>query len=96
MRRFPDLALHSRAVKLIVYRKPGCSLCDEAEELLEDARERVSFELEHRNILERDDWFETYRYRVPVVVIDGIERLELRFTAQALDAALSAAQESHS
>lgn len=78
---------------VVVYRKPGCPLCDEAEELLEDARAAAGFELELRNILERDDWFSTYRYRIPVVVIDGIERLELRFSAQELDAALSAARE---
>lgn len=80
-------------MNVVVYRKPGCPLCDEAEELLEDARAAAGFELELRNILERDDWFSTYRYRIPVVVIDGIERLELRFSAQELDAALSAARE---
>jgi glutaredoxin len=78
---------------VVVYRKPGCPLCDEAEELLEDARAAAGFELELRNILERDDWFSRYRYRIPVVVIDGIERLELRFSAQELHAALSAARE---
>lgn len=79
------------AVRVVVYRKPGCPLCDEAEELLADVAGEV--ELELRNILERDDWFTTYRYRIPVVVIDGIERLELRFSAQELNAALAAARE---
>ncbi len=83
-------------LSLVVYRKPGCPLCDEAEELLHDAREKWRYSLEARNILERDEWFEQYRYRVPVVVVNGIERLELRFSSGALDAALSAAQESHS
>lgn len=77
--------------QLIVYRKPGCPLCDEAEELLEDAAARWPFELERRNILESEAWFERYRYRIPVVVIDGVERLELRFTAEALEAALAGA-----
>ncbi|MBL8921750.1 MAG: glutaredoxin family protein [Myxococcaceae bacterium] len=75
---------------VVVYRKPGCPLCDEAVELLAEVEPPV--ELELRNILERDDWFTTYRYRIPVVVIDGIERLELRFSAQELNAALAAAR----
>jgi glutaredoxin len=84
------------SLSLVVYRKPGCPLCDEAEELLQDARGKWRYSLEARNILERDEWFEQYRYRVPVVVVNGIERLELRFSSGELDAALSAAQESHS
>ena len=83
-------------LSLVVYRKPGCPLCDEADELLHDAREKWRYTLEARNILERDEWFSKYRYRVPVVVVNGIERLELRFSADELDAALTAAQESHS
>lgn len=81
---------------LLMYRKPGCPLCDEAQELLEEAREKWRFTLEARNILEQDAWFSAYRYRVPVVVVDGTERLELRFSSQELDAALAAAQESSS
>jgi glutaredoxin len=78
---------------LLVYRKPGCPLCDEADEVLDEARQRWKFTLEARNILEHDEWFSKYRYRVPVVVVNGIERLEVRFSPAAVDAALRAAQE---
>lgn len=74
-----------------VYRKPGCSLCDEAADLLDDARARFAFAVEPHNILEDAEWFAKYRYRVPVLVIDGIERLELRFDEGRLDEALRAA-----
>jgi len=84
------------SLSLVVYRKPGCPLCDEADELLHDAREKWRYTLEARNILERDEWFSKYRYRVPVVVVNGIERLELRFSTDELNAALTAAQESPS
>jgi hypothetical protein len=80
-------------VELLLYRKPGCPLCDEAEELLESASEKWRFSLEARNILEREEWFAAYRYRVPVLVVNGIERLELRFSSQQVHAALSAAEE---
>jgi len=78
---------------VVVYRKPGCSLCDDADELLALAHEKWRFTLEARNILEREDWFSAHRYRVPVVIIDGIERLTLRFSSQQLEAALTAAEE---
>ena len=75
-----------------VYGKPGCSLCDEALELLDDTSARFSFVVRRHNILEDVALFEKYRYRVPVVVIGGIERLELRFDLQELEAALIASQ----
>lgn len=71
-----------------VYRKPGCSLCDEALELLADARAGFDFTVETHNILEDEALFAKYRYRVPVVVIDGIERLDLRFDEGQLEAVL--------
>ena len=75
-----------------VYGKPGCPLCDEALELLEDTAPRFSFELVRHNILEDPGLFEKYRYLVPVVVIDGIERLSLKFDPTELEAALIAAK----
>ena len=71
-----------------VYEKPGCSLCDEAFDLLDDTASRFQFEVVRHNILEDPLVFERYRYVVPVVVIDGIERLRLRFDHQELEAAL--------
>jgi len=75
-----------------VYGKPGCSLCDDALELLDDTSARFSFVVSRHNILEDQAVFARYRYRVPVVVIDGIERLELRFDLSELEAALIASQ----
>jgi glutaredoxin len=71
-----------------VYGKPGCSLCDEALEVLADTASEFVFEVVRHNILEDAVLFEKYRYDVPVVVIDGIERLRLRFDHQELEAAL--------
>ena len=79
-------------MQIHVYGKPGCSLCDDALELLDDTHPRFSFEVVSHNILEETVLFEKYRHRVPVVVIAGIERLCLRFTSQELEAALSASR----
>jgi glutaredoxin len=64
-----------------VYTKPGCPLCDEMLDLFDETPKT-------HNILERQEWFDAYRYRVPVVVIDGRETLELRFTREQLHKAL--------
>jgi thiol-disulfide isomerase/thioredoxin len=73
-----------------VYLKPGCPLCDEALELLDDAAGAWRFQVALRNILADDTLFERYRHAVPVVVMGGVERLRLRFDRQELEAALLA------
>jgi glutaredoxin len=75
-----------------VYRKPGCQMCDDAADLLHDLRATWDIVVVERNIQTDQSLFEKYRYRVPVVVIDGIERLELRFDQRQLEAALLAAR----
>lgn len=75
-----------------VYGKPGCHLCAVAEDLLDELSGRFAFELVRHNVLADEALFEKYRYAVPVVVIDGVERLRLEFNSQELEAALIAAQ----
>lgn len=79
-------------VQIHVYGKPGCSSCDEALELLDDKHPRFRFEVVRHNILEDPAAFEQYRYDVPVLVIDGIERLRSRFDSQELEVALTISQ----
>lgn len=80
-------------MEIHVYEKPGCPLCEEVREVLHDLGGRYVFEVIRHNILERTEWFEEFRWQVPVVVIGsatGIRRLALRFEAQELEAALRA------
>lgn len=53
-------------MRLILYSKPSCHLCEGLQERLEQIRE-VSFELEIRDITTREDWFQAYQYEVPVL-----------------------------
>ncbi|MFT3842775.1 MAG: glutaredoxin family protein [Myxococcaceae bacterium] len=71
-----------------VYTKPGCPLCEEMLDLFDEVTLPEGQPRVH-NILERNDWFDAYRYRVPVVVIDGKPTLELRFTLEQLKKALN-------
>jgi glutaredoxin len=50
---------------LILYNKPGCHLCEDLEEKL--AQIKLEIELERRDITTREDWFNAYRYEIPVL-----------------------------
>jgi len=53
-------------MRLILYSKPGCHLCEGLQEKLEQV-ESLKFQLEVRDITQRDDWFQAYQYEVPVL-----------------------------
>lgn len=53
-------------MRLILYSKPGCHLCEGLQDKLEQV-EGIDFELEVRDITTRDDWFATFQYEIPVL-----------------------------
>jgi Glutaredoxin-like domain (DUF836) len=55
-------------MRLILYSKPGCHLCEGLQEKLEQIQ-NLNFELEVRDITTRDDWFASYEYEVPVLYL---------------------------
>ena len=63
---------------ITLYAKAGCHLCDEAREYLENAAADYDFELLEMDIRRDPDLFERYRYRIPVITVNGVERLEGR------------------
>lgn len=63
-------------MRLILYSKPGCHLCEGLQEKLQQIP--GLFELEVRDITTREDWFQAYQYEVPVlckVAVDQEEQL---------------------
>jgi len=77
-------------MRVLFYTKAGCPLCEEAEELLDEASERVPLEIEQVDIYRDAELFTRYRYRVPVIRIGNTDVLELRFTLEDLLKALTA------
>ena len=69
-----------------LYAKAGCHLCDEARAYLEDALADLDQELDLRETDIRLDpaLFERYRYRIPIIEVDGVERLEGRISDDAV------------
>ncbi|MBD1926730.1 glutaredoxin family protein [Trichocoleus sp. FACHB-90] len=62
-------------MRLILYSKPGCHLCEGLhEKLLEISN--PSLELEIRDITTREDWFQTFQYEIPVLFRVRQERTE--------------------
>jgi glutaredoxin len=61
-------------IRLILYSKPGCHLCEGLQEKLAQIRS-FPFDLEVRDITSREDWLQAYQYEVPVlffVQADGL------------------------
>jgi glutaredoxin len=64
--------------RLTIYERDGCHLCDEARELLDqligpEAYERVDVDTSDELVLR-------YGFRLPVIALDGVDRLEAPIT----------------
>lgn len=57
-------------MKVYLYTRPGCHLCDDARLMLKLVQEDVSFEISEVNIEEDDDLHEKYMLMIPVVVFE--------------------------
>jgi glutaredoxin len=63
----------SAAMRITLFAKPGCHLCDDVRALLEELREERGFELDEVDITRDAEVFARYRYEIPVVWRDGKE-----------------------
>jgi len=75
--------------RLVLYERAGCHLCDEARVLLDriagpGTYARVDIDAD-------DDLVLRYGFRVPVLALDGVDRLEAPITAPDLRALLGPA-----
>ncbi len=73
--------------RVTLYERRDCHLCEEARHVMDaligpDRYERVDIDAS-------DDLVVRYGFRVPVVAVDGVDRLEAPMTADELTALLS-------
>lgn len=73
--------------RLVLYERDGCHLCDEARVVLDellgpDAYGRIDIDADDVLVLR-------YGFRVPVLALDGVDRLEAPITAPDLRALLN-------
>ncbi len=63
-------------MRLILYSKPGCHLCEGLQEkLAQIPASELAFALEVRDITSREDWFRAYEYEIPVLFVERQEQL---------------------
>ncbi len=70
--------------KVVFYTKAGCHLCDDARDLLENLAADIPFELTEIDIRTDLNIFELYRYRIPVILINGQTTVEGRISQEDL------------
>jgi glutaredoxin len=71
-----------------MYSRPGCGLCDEAREVILAERARTDFDFEEVDISGDDALDLEYGIRIPVVLVDGRERFEVRLDPAAFAGAV--------
>jgi len=79
-------------MRVDIYSKPKCSLCDKAADVAEAVRARIPFDLRIISILEDPALFERWRYDIPVIAIDGEPTFKFRVTEAELEARLREVQ----
>lgn len=78
-------------LQITFYTKPNCSLCEEAEELLEEMKDLFGFSIFKVNIIKNMSTYEKYKNQIPVIDLGGryyfsgkISRKELKQKIRAL------------
>ena len=76
-----------------IFTKAGCTLCDVAKDVLKGAAAEQPHTLESVDITdpEHAEWWDKYKYDIPVLHINGIYWAKHRITAEDSLAALAAA-----
>jgi len=73
---------------VVLYGKPDCTLCDKAAGILRHLQRELDFRVEHVDITADPELFARYRYRIPVLVVNGREIASGIVTTPALREAL--------
>jgi glutaredoxin len=71
-------------MKVTLYTRRGCHLCDEAKQQIESARRRRAFDYEEFDIDANAELRRQYNEEVPVITIDGKKAFKYRLTADEL------------
>ena len=73
---------------VVVYSRPGCHLCEELKDVILSAGCNELFTVEEISIDADPALYERYKYDIPVVAINGVERFMHRVKAEEFCAAL--------
>ena len=62
-----DIMFSGKMIDITFYHRPGCWLCDKAEEMLNGLVERYGINMTRTNIDDDDELYRLYRYDIPVL-----------------------------
>ena len=60
-------------MRLVIYGRPGCCLCEKAEQIAAHLRREFVFTLSVADITDDAELLARYRELIPVVTLDGVE-----------------------
>ena len=75
-------------MRIDIYSKPDCSLCEKAKLIILQVQKRIPFEIREVNIEEDRTLFEKFQYDIPVIFIDGRKAFKHRVRAEELEGRL--------
>lgn len=59
--------LYRQCVRLTLFTRPNCSLCDDAKAVLSKVWDKKPFEYDEMNVMEHPKWKALYEFDTPVV-----------------------------
>ena len=69
-------------VRIVLYTRPGCGLCDEMKHEMQKAGCAELYTLEELDIEKDAEVFAQYRYEIPVLCVNGVEAFRHRLSAE--------------
>ena len=76
-------------LKVVIYSRPGCHLCDEAKQIMASAGCADDYTIDEINIESSPDLLKRYQYDIPVITINGTETFKHRLTVEQFQSALA-------
>lgn len=70
-------------VRVEIYSKPGCHLCDEAKAVIARVRRSMLFDLVEINIEESPAHYDQFKEEIPVIFINGKKAFKFRVDEKA-------------
>jgi glutaredoxin len=73
------------SIRVEIYSRPGCHLCDEAKEVIDRAASRHRLDVRVLNVEDNPEWEAQYGTEIPVVFIEGRKAFKYHVDATQLE-----------
>ena len=76
--------------RVVLYTKPGCGLCEEMKQQIDEANCSELYTLEEFDIERDAELFAKYKFEIPILCINGVEAFRHRLRADEFKAYVTA------